>query len=84
MQRGGPGTSPILAGPARDRRHCPLTNACGDPREDILQAYALYIERRRGLAPMSMMRHLWLFRPFLEELARNAVARPSGPEATHT
>ncbi len=52
-----------------------------DPREDILQAYSLYMERKRGLAPTSIASHAWFLRPFLEELriATNAdVASLSG------
>ncbi|GAM07683.1 integrase/recombinase [Novosphingobium sp. MBES04] len=52
-----------------------------DPREDILQAYSLYMERKRGLAPSSIASHMWFLRPFLQELgiATNAdVARLSG------
>lgn len=51
-----------------------------DPREDILEAYRLYLERKRGLAPTSIASHLWFLRPFLEErkIATNAdVARLS-------
>jgi site-specific recombinase XerD len=51
-----------------------------DPREDILQAYSLYMERKRGLAPSSIASHVWFLRPFLQELgiATNAdVARLS-------
>lgn len=39
-----------------------------DPREDLLQAYSLYMERKRGLAPRSIASHLWFLRPFLKEL----------------
>lgn len=39
-----------------------------DPREDILQAYSLYMERKRGLAPSSIASHVWFLRPFLQEL----------------
>lgn len=39
-----------------------------DPREDLLQAYRLYMERKRGLAPTSVASHLWFLRPFLQEL----------------
>lgn len=39
-----------------------------DPREDLLQAYALYMERKRGLAPASVASHVWFLRPFLQEL----------------
>lgn len=39
-----------------------------DPREDLLQAYALYMERKRGLAPASIASHVWFLRPFLREL----------------
>jgi site-specific recombinase XerD len=52
-----------------------------DPREDILEAYRLHLERQRGLAPTSIASHLWFLRPFLEEtkIATNAdVARLSG------
>ncbi|GGC14318.1 putative integrase/recombinase y4rA [Novosphingobium endophyticum] len=44
-----------------------------DPREDLLQAYSLYMERARGLAPVSIV---WFLRPFLQELriATNADA----------
>lgn len=39
-----------------------------DPREYILDAYALYMERKRGLAPSSIASHLWFLRPFLQDL----------------
>lgn len=39
-----------------------------DPREDLLQAYSLYMERKRGLAPTSIASHVWFLRPFLQEL----------------
>lgn len=39
-----------------------------DPRDDILQAYSLYMERQRGLAPSSIASHVWFLRPFLQEL----------------
>ncbi|HUO11813.1 MAG TPA: site-specific integrase [Caulobacteraceae bacterium] len=38
-----------------------------DPREDLLEAYRLYLGRQRGLAPASIASHLWFLRPFLEE-----------------
>lgn len=38
-----------------------------DPREDLLEAYRLYLERQRRLAPASITSHLWFLRPFLEE-----------------
>jgi site-specific recombinase XerD len=45
-----------------------------DPREDILEAYRLHLERKRGLAPASIASHLWFLRPFLAEtkIATNA------------
>lgn len=52
-----------------------------DPREDILDTYSLYMERKRGLAPVSIASHVWFLRPFLQELgiATNAdLARLSG------
>ncbi|AJR23105.1 site-specific integrase [Sphingobium sp. YBL2] len=61
----------------------PRPMPCGDPCEDILQAYALYMERQRGLAPMSIASHLWFLRPFLKELGiatRVDAARLSGRE----
>ena len=39
-----------------------------DPREDILAAYRLHLERKRGLAPVSIASHDWFLRPFLEEM----------------
>lgn len=39
-----------------------------DPREDLLQAYSMYMERKRGLAPVSIASHVWFLRPFLQEL----------------
>lgn len=51
-----------------------------DPREDILEAYRLHLERKRGLAPASIASHLWFVRPFLAEtkIATNAdIARLS-------
>ena len=39
-----------------------------DPREDLLQTYSIYMERRRGLASTSIASHLWFLRPFLQEL----------------
>jgi hypothetical protein len=39
-----------------------------DPREDLLQTYSIYMDRRRGLAPTSIASHLWFLRPFLHEL----------------
>lgn len=39
-----------------------------NPREDLLEAYHLFLERKRGLAPMSIASHLWFLRPFLEEI----------------
>lgn len=39
-----------------------------DPREDLLQAYSLYMERARGLAPASIASHVWFLRPCLQEL----------------
>jgi site-specific recombinase XerD len=39
-----------------------------DPREDLLGAYRLHLERKRGLAPTSIASHLWFLRPFLEEM----------------
>lgn len=41
---------------------------CSDPHEDILEAYRLYMERERGLAPISIASHLWFLRPFLQEM----------------
>jgi len=55
----------------------------GDPHEDLLDAYALYMERQRGLAPISIASHLWFLRPFLKELrviSRADAARLSGRE----
>lgn len=52
-----------------------------DPREDLLEAYSLYMGCRRGLAPISVASHLWFLRPFLQELriVTNAdLARLSG------
>ena len=52
-----------------------------DPREHLLEAYALYMDRKRGLAPSSIASHVWFLRPFLRELriATNAdLARLSG------
>lgn len=54
-----------------------------DPREDLLDAYGLYMDRKRGLAPSSIAGHVWFLRPFLRELgiATNAdLARLSGPK----
>jgi site-specific recombinase XerD len=59
----------------------PRQLAARDPREDILEAYRLHLERRRGLAPMSIASHLWFLRPFLKAvgIATHAdVARLSG------
>jgi site-specific recombinase XerD len=59
----------------------PRLLAARDPREDILEAYRLHLERKRGLAPTSIASHLWFLRPFLAELkiSSNAdVARLSG------
>ena len=39
-----------------------------NPREELLQAYSLYMERARGLAPTSIASHVWFLRPFLQEL----------------
>jgi site-specific recombinase XerD len=39
-----------------------------DLREDILQAYTLDMEGKRGLAPTSIASHAWFVRPFLQEL----------------
>lgn len=39
-----------------------------DPSEDILQAYSVYMERKRGLVPSSVASHVWFLRPFLREL----------------
>ena len=39
-----------------------------DPGEDLLQAYSLYMERRRGLSLTSIASHVWFLRPFLQEL----------------
>lgn len=39
-----------------------------DPREDLLQAYSLYMGRARGMAPVSIASHVWFLRPFLQEL----------------
>lgn len=55
----------------------------GDPHADLLQAYSLYMERQRGLTPMSIASHLWFLQPFLEELGiatRADLARLSGRE----
>lgn len=41
---------------------------CSGPHEDILEAYRLYMERERGLAPISIASHLWFLRPFLQEM----------------
>ena len=52
-----------------------------DSREDLLEAYRLHLERKRGLAPISIASHLGFLRPFLEEMriATNAeVGRLSG------
>ena len=52
-----------------------------DPREDLLEAYRLHLERKRGLAATSIASHLWFLRPFLEEtgISSNAdVERLSG------
>lgn len=54
-----------------------------DPQEDLLDAYHHYLERKRGLAPISIASHLWFLRPFLKEIgiASNAdVGRLSGRE----
>lgn len=54
-----------------------------DPREDLLEAYALYMDRKRGLAPGSIAGHVCFLRPFLRELriATNAdLARLSAPK----
>ena len=39
-----------------------------DPREDLVEAYRLYLERKRGLLPSSIASHLWFVRPFLDEI----------------
>jgi len=39
-----------------------------DPREVLLEAYAIYMERKRGLSPTSIASHLGYVRPFLQEL----------------
>lgn len=39
-----------------------------NPREDLLEAYHLFLERKRGLAATSIASHLWFLRPFLEEI----------------
>lgn len=46
----------------------PRPRPCCDPREDILDTYSLYMERKRGLAPVSIASHVWFLRPFLQEL----------------
>lgn len=46
----------------------PRPRPSSDQRDDILQAYRLYMERQRGLAPSSIASHVWFLRPFLEEL----------------
>ena len=54
-----------------------------DPREDLLQTYSIYMERKRGLALKSIASHLWYLRPFLQELGISTsadVARLSGRE----
>lgn len=54
-----------------------------DPREQLLEAYTLYMDRKRGLAPSSIAGHVWFLRPFLRELgvATNAdLARLSAPK----
>ncbi|WP_157098982.1 tyrosine-type recombinase/integrase [Novosphingobium rosa] len=40
----------------------------GVPHEDLLDAYAFYMSRQRGLATISIASHLWFLRPFLKEL----------------
>lgn len=39
-----------------------------DPREDLLVAYAFYMEHQRGLTPGSIASHVWFLRPFVQEL----------------
>jgi site-specific recombinase XerD len=39
-----------------------------DPREDLLEGYGVYLERKRGLLPNSIASHLWFVRPFLDEI----------------
>lgn len=56
-----------------------------NPRDNLLEAYSLYMEHKRGLAPSSIASHVWFLRPFLRELgiATNAeVARLSAREVT--
>lgn len=63
----------------------PRLLAARDPREKILEAYQLYLERRRGLAARSIASHLWFLRPFLKEtkVRSNAdIARLSARDIT--
>src|ERR1700758_210546 len=63
---------------AERRRHRPPRKAearalsrplpARDPREDLLKAYRLHLERKRGLTPISIASHLWFLRPFLQEI----------------
>ncbi|SKB51192.1 hypothetical protein SAMN06295937_1007172 [Sphingopyxis flava] len=46
----------------------PAADTPRDPREDIFQAYSLYMERVRGLAPTCIASHIGFLRPFLREL----------------
>lgn len=39
-----------------------------NPREHLVEAYALYMDRKRGLAPSSIAGHVWFLRPFFREL----------------
>jgi site-specific recombinase XerD len=54
----------------------PRPRPAHDPREDLLEAYAVYMARKRGLSPASIASHMWFLRPFLHELgiASNADA----------